>query len=217
MLYAAASARDIGAALGMSGSACRGIIEEDLDAYPETSRRSRLRRLYYFYYGRYVGYAGGERERGTFWGVSPLWAPKFVQTIFSRVPLDWVGFPYFTEFMRAVDPRLLAVPLFGSTTELTSASSVRRHHAHYYLSHNSLLVKSAPAVALARALRSAKSSAGDELMADYADRSTRLTRELPPEFQLFDLPRTETWPLPLRRRVMTLLAYWNAVRRKVAR
>jgi asparagine synthase (glutamine-hydrolysing) len=219
LLYSAAPTDEIGRALGMSSKECRSVPQVDLDQYPESTRRSRLRRLYYFYYGRYVGHAGGERERGTFWCVSPMWSPDFARAVFTRVPLEWVGFPYFTEFMKALDPRLLSVPLYGSSTVLSSPLSVRRHQVRYYLGRNNSLVKSRPASWLAWMLRRGQGTGvpPDPLLSNYAELCVRLVKELPQEYRFMDIPRTASWPVPLRRRVLTLLLYWKTVLERVGR
>jgi asparagine synthase (glutamine-hydrolysing) len=102
-----------------------------LDTYPESEPQERLRRLYHEYYNHRVCAAGDDRERLHFWSVSPLWGLDFARTIFARVPLRWVGFPYFVQFMKALDPRLLRAPIFGSDTRLDSPFSVWRHQARY--------------------------------------------------------------------------------------
>jgi hypothetical protein len=141
LLYSGVPARDVERAIGLPRGECRRFLRQDLAGYPETSRSDKIRRLYYFYYGRYVGHAGGERERGTFWCVSPLWSASFARTVFSKVPLKWIGFEYFTEFMKELDARLAAVPLYGSAIDFASPVSVRRHHRRYYMTRNNSFVK----------------------------------------------------------------------------
>jgi len=102
-----------------------------LDSYPEKNRDDRLRRFYYEYYHNLVGSAADNRKRIHFWTVNPLWSPAFIKIIFSRVPLRWIRYGYFIRFMKEVDPRLVAFPIFDSKIDLKSEVSI----AWYDLSH----------------------------------------------------------------------------------
>ena len=42
----------------------------------------------------------------------------------EQIPLDWTGFRFFTDFMKAVDPRLLQAPIYGNSVDLNSKWSV---------------------------------------------------------------------------------------------
>ncbi len=76
---------------------------------PETATK----RFYNQFCTRYVGHAGGERERAQLWPVHPLWAPEFVQTIMEKVPLAWADFAFFADFLKHIDARLVSVPMYG--------------------------------------------------------------------------------------------------------
>ena len=58
---------------------------------------------------------------------------EFLKTIFSRVPLKWVGYKYFIQFMNAVDPKLLKSPVYNSDIKLESKFSVNYYEAKYRL------------------------------------------------------------------------------------
>jgi hypothetical protein len=47
------------------------------------------------------------------------------------VPLSWVGFHYFVEFMTAVDPRLVEAPLFNKGVNLQSGTSIKLFDLRY--------------------------------------------------------------------------------------
>jgi hypothetical protein len=100
-------------------------LEEYLKQYPEQTSMGQLKRLY-FEYSISGGDYGEEYCRKHFWTVSPLWGTMFMRAIVERIPLDWTGFTYFTHFMKAVDPRLLNVPIFGIDVNLNSEWSIYR-------------------------------------------------------------------------------------------
>jgi len=106
-------------------------LKKYLSSYPEKNHQNQIKRFYYEYYNHYVGLAAEDRERIHFWTVQPLWSLKFIRTIFNRVPLEWVSFSYYTEFLKAIDPRLLKVPIFGSSVNLGSKWSIFLNETSY--------------------------------------------------------------------------------------
>jgi hypothetical protein len=104
-------------------------LQEYFNTYPEKDPKDQLKRFYYEYYHNYVNSAAEDRERIQFWTVQPLWNSKSMRLIFSRIPLDWVGFDYFIEFMKRLDPNLLNSPIYGSRIKLNSRISVKWNEA----------------------------------------------------------------------------------------
>lgn len=107
-------------------------FQENLHSFvgglPEKNPNDLLRRFYYQYYKHLVGDAGEERGRIYFWSMAPLWSLEFIKTIFERVPLSWVGYAYFTEFLRRIDPRLLKAPIYKKPDlDLSSYESVSNY------------------------------------------------------------------------------------------
>ncbi len=106
-------------------------LKKYLSSYPEKNHQSQIKRLYYEYYNHYVGLAGEDRERIHFWTVQPLWSLDFLRTIFNRVPLEWASFSYYTEFLKSIDPRLINLPIFGSSVNLGSKWSIFLNELNY--------------------------------------------------------------------------------------
>lgn len=71
-----------------------------------------------FYYNEYyqnlVRCSGEERTRMFFNSVQPMMSKDFILAIRNRIPLRWVGFSFYTEFLKEIDPRLVEVELFKS-------------------------------------------------------------------------------------------------------
>jgi len=104
------------------------ILEDELinylNSYPERTPFDQLKRFYYEYFNRYVNAGGEERGRLHFWSVQPLWGLNFTRAILSGLPRKWVGFKYYIQFMKNIDPRLLEVPIFRSNINLMSHLSI---------------------------------------------------------------------------------------------
>jgi len=98
-------------------------LEEYLHTYPEKTSDGQLRRMYFEYHNQYIN-AHEDYCRKYFWTVCPFWGTMFVRAIVERIPLEWTGFRYFTQFMKALDPRLLQIPIFGKSVNLNSERSV---------------------------------------------------------------------------------------------
>jgi hypothetical protein len=93
-------------------------LKSHLDQYPERRLDDQLKRFYYEQYHKaHLGKAE-DFERTFSWTSHPLMGLNFVRTTMNRVPLRWIGKPYYLEFIRSVDPRLLTIPMHGSKTRL---------------------------------------------------------------------------------------------------
>jgi len=93
-------------------------LKNHLDKYPERRLDNQLKRFYYEQYHKYHLGKAEDFERTISWTSHPLMGLNFVRTTMNRVPLRWIGKPYYLEFIRAVDPRLLTIPIPGSKTRL---------------------------------------------------------------------------------------------------
>jgi hypothetical protein len=105
-------------------------LKSYFDSYPEKKPEDQLRRLYYEYFNR-LGSGIDNRERVLFWALNPFWSLPFLRTVFTRVPLNWIGFHYFVEFMIAVDPRLIEAPLCNKGVNLKADLSIRLFDIRY--------------------------------------------------------------------------------------
>lgn len=99
-------------------------------SYPEKSATAKLRRLYDEYYRNYVTVAE-ERERNHFWITHPLQGGRLFEMMNKRIPLSWVGFEFFTEFLKEIDENLLKTPIFGKPIDLATPESLRKFDIEY--------------------------------------------------------------------------------------
>jgi hypothetical protein len=90
------------------------------------SRESFCKMFYDEYYRRYVRGAGEERIRLFYFSVQPLMSKSFILAIRNRVPLDWVGYEFYTNFLKAINPALTQVPLHGGKPNILSIKSLRK-------------------------------------------------------------------------------------------
>jgi hypothetical protein len=121
--YSNISLSEVCALVGVSYRDYHQELEEYLQTYPEKTSGGQLRRMYFEYHNQYIN-AHEDYCRKYFWTVCPFWGKMFVQAIVERIPLEWTGFKYFTQFMKAIDPRLLRTPIFGKSVHLNSKRSV---------------------------------------------------------------------------------------------
>jgi len=120
--------------VGLKPDEYKEDFEKYFNSLPEKTPEDQLRRFYYEYYNHYVGAGGEDRGRIHFWTVDPMWSLEFMHTIFSRIPLNWAGYKYYIQFMKALDPRLLRSPIYGSDIRLESNFSVNIYETKYRLS-----------------------------------------------------------------------------------
>jgi hypothetical protein len=121
--YSNISLPDVCSLVGVSYNDYHRELEEYLKSFPEKTSEGQLRRMYFEYHNYYINAAEDYCCR-YIWTVCPLWGTKFVRAIIERIPLDWTGFRYFTNFMKALDPRLLLAPIFGKSVNLNSEQSL---------------------------------------------------------------------------------------------
>ncbi|MFC1508671.1 hypothetical protein ACFL60_03175 [Candidatus Omnitrophota bacterium] len=99
-------------------------VETYFETYPEQTLAGKLKHLYFEYYNILVN-AGEDRTRRFFWTVQPLWAKDMYTYEMNDVPLEYAHFSFYADFIRALDPKALGVPLYGSRVRLDSDFSLR--------------------------------------------------------------------------------------------
>lgn len=78
------------------------------------------------YYRRYVRGAGEERIRMFYFSVQPMMSKQFILAIRNRVPLEWVGFEFYTSFLNAINPELTSIGLHGRGPDFPSIRVLRK-------------------------------------------------------------------------------------------
>jgi Glutamine amidotransferase domain len=104
---------------------------EYLASYKEKTESDKLKHFYYEYYQNMVGGGAEDRERLHFWSVHPLWSKDIMRIVFNRIPLDWTGFLFHTEFMKQINRDLLNVPIYNSHINLKSYFSKSMYDINY--------------------------------------------------------------------------------------
>jgi hypothetical protein len=89
------------------------------DKYPEATLTGKIKHLYFEYYNTLVG-AGENRHRMHFWTVEPLWSKDLFTFEMKCIQPKYIGYAFFREFMRSVDPKLLTVPIYTININLDS-------------------------------------------------------------------------------------------------
>lgn len=113
---------------GLAPQEFLALCEAHFASYPETSLAGRLKRYYSEYYHALVLH-GEDRKRRLFWTVQPLWSVPLQRYERSVMPLRHADYAFHAAFLRALDPRLVQVPIHGSHIPLGSPIGCRLYAA----------------------------------------------------------------------------------------
>lgn len=94
--------------------------------FKKTKGEAFCKEFYDEYYRRYVRCSGEDRDRMFAFNVQPLMCKYFILAIRNRVPLKWVGYEFHTAFLKALNPALVSVELFGGRPNIFSNSSLKK-------------------------------------------------------------------------------------------
>ncbi len=84
-----------------------------LGEYPESTLKGKLRHWHFEYENKLVSF-GEDRERASIWTVDPLWSKDFLSFVTLCIPEKYVDEYYYFQFLEAIDPILLSVPIYSS-------------------------------------------------------------------------------------------------------
>jgi len=112
------------------------------EKYDETTFEGKLKHIYFEY--KNLVNAGEDRTRRLFWTVQPFWGKDLFEFEIKEIPLEYAGYSIYTAFLRAIEPKALRVPVYGSRIHLDSYLDVRlfdvfmnmRHHVRNYVLSN---------------------------------------------------------------------------------
>ncbi|NQV41387.1 MAG: hypothetical protein HQ506_03450 [Candidatus Marinimicrobia bacterium] len=110
------------AIIDVSTTEVRNHLLNYFKSYPEQTNLGKIRRMYHEYYHKLV-LAGEDRTRRLFWTVQPLWTIDLYGTTLKKIPLKFATYSFFRDIMAEIDPRMLKVPIFGSSVKLESRFS----------------------------------------------------------------------------------------------
>lgn len=87
-------------------------------------REAQIKYFYNEYYQNLVRCSGEERNRMFFYSVQPLMSTPFILAIRNRLPLSWVGFRFYRDFLKEINPKLIEVEIFGNAVDIKSEKSL---------------------------------------------------------------------------------------------
>ncbi len=114
------------ALLGLNRAELSNDIKNGISAYPEISESDKVKHLYFDYYNRLVN-AGENRHRLFSWTIPPLWGKFLFEFEMKRIPSSFINYEFYVDFLRALDPRLLDIPLYGHNVKLSGSLSLRKY------------------------------------------------------------------------------------------
>jgi hypothetical protein len=87
-------------------------IDSEIGRFPERSIIGQVTHLNFERYNKFDN--GGENRHRLFsWVVSPFWAKDLFRFVTTKVPLGKIGYIFYADFLRALDPRTWEVPLYA--------------------------------------------------------------------------------------------------------
>ncbi len=110
------------------------VLEAEVAKYPESRDADRLKHYYFDFWNRKPT-NGEDRHRLFNWTVSPFWGSDLFLFEMHHLRQEWVGWRFFTDFLREIDPRTLLAPIKGSHVNLDSRTSVLLDDARYRFRH----------------------------------------------------------------------------------
>lgn len=110
----------------------RKSLERDVALFPEKEERDKVKHLYFEYYNKEVN-GGEDRHRRFSWTVQPLWGKKLFTYEMKHIPSKLISYKFFIDFLLALDPRLLKVPIYGSNLRLDSHVGRSLYEANTHL------------------------------------------------------------------------------------
>ncbi len=97
---------------------------DEIERFPESNLVDRTRHLYFEDSNKFVN--GGENRHRIFqWTISPFCGTSLLKFQIQNIPLPYIGYDFFIEFMRTIDSRTLDIPIFGSRFKLNNPISRR--------------------------------------------------------------------------------------------
>ncbi len=88
-------------------------LTEYFEGYPELTLAGKDTH-WHFEYMLAVVSMGEDRSRLHVWIVEPLWSKDFYGFAIERLPVKYLGRQFYFKFLKALDPRLLRVPVFST-------------------------------------------------------------------------------------------------------
>lgn len=111
--------------VGLDVAAFLKQLSDYFSEYPETTLRDQVKHLYFEKYNSRCN-SGQDRMRMHFWPVQALWSKDLVAFAFKSIPRSYIDGTFYEDFLRALDPNLLAVPFWpGSVRAAFPQASAR--------------------------------------------------------------------------------------------
>ncbi len=116
--------------LNMTTSKLYKNLSDHYDNFPEINLKDKIKHVYFDYYNNVVN-MGEERARIHFWTIQPLLSKDLLHYFLNKIPGKYVGYKYFIEFLKHLNPVALDTPIFNSSINLKSKLSIQYHDFKY--------------------------------------------------------------------------------------
>ena len=100
------------------------LFSDSFSRVRKQGREAQIKYFYNEYYQNLVRCSGEERNRMFFYSVQPLMTTPFILAIRNRIPLNWVGFRFYRDFLKEINPKLVKIEIYGKAVDIKSEKSL---------------------------------------------------------------------------------------------
>ncbi len=98
--------------LGLNKQDFLNNLQNEISRFPEKDVQGQIKHLNFERYNKFDN--GGENRHRIFnWVVSPFWGKNLFEFVIRTIPLKYLDYSFFTDFLKALDPKTLEVPIYA--------------------------------------------------------------------------------------------------------
>jgi len=98
--------------LGLNKDDFFNNLQNDISLFPEKNVQGQIKHLNFERYNKFDN--GGENRHRIFnWVVSPFWGKELFDFVIRVIPLKYLDYIFFVDFLKIIDPKTLEVPIYA--------------------------------------------------------------------------------------------------------
>ncbi len=103
-------------------------LQNEISFYPEKDVQGQIKHLNFERYNKFDN--GGENRHRLFnWVVSPFWGKELFEFVIRFIPLKYLDYIFFADFLKALDPKTLEVPIYAGIMGINTAKKMSLFNA----------------------------------------------------------------------------------------
>ena len=106
--------------LGLNRDDFLNNLQQEITRFPEKDIQGQIKHLNFERYNKFDN--GGENRHRLFnWVVSPFWGTELFKFVIRIVPLKYLDYIFFVDFLKFLDPKTLEVPIYAGIMGINPA------------------------------------------------------------------------------------------------